>query len=486
MSKKNRKKRPAQGDNGTPLARHKRVGSQLVPPLAQIPNSLATSWIDDRLPEVLWATLLITHLKRDVALGIFRSVGNFCRTTSCTADVSHTALSGLARQDISSLLRLICPTKEARYALSPLLLFPQLPAYENWCEVLGFETSRLAWDLLATSVMKTLDHQSQEATDCRWLKVIIPAICGKLIFREGKDEQLVKELAEYPYYGDPCKVRPSVRSLEMFSAPGVIQKDKTVWPTTFWTHCLTETGCEVLRSSKEAASMITTPNSDDVSKLQESLCAHFMSTISATTADAKHDTVFGLAAYALQLLHEALLNSQSGPISSRLVVRSLTECLINLAYLHKRNDPELWDNYRRYGSGRAKLSFLKLQDAEHIPRYVSVDLLERLANEDTWQEFVKIELGHWAKSDLRKMSIDSGTKDWYDKYYEWSSAFSHGQWGAIREVCFEQCYNPLHKYHRILGGTEPLLPQAYDDAIRICNATLDLVNEIYPGFWARA
>ena len=66
-----------------------------------------------------------------------------------------------------------------------------------------------------------------------------------------------------------------------------------------------------------------------------------------------------------------------------------------------------------YGTGQAKLAFLKLADLEDqdIPSYVTLEELEELANEDRWKEFVDIDLGNWAKLDLRRMSDEAGVKD---------------------------------------------------------------------------
>lgn len=50
-------------------------------------------------------------------------------------------------------------------------------------------------------------------------------------------------------------------------------------------------------------------------------------------------------------------------------------------------------------------------------------MLEMLANEDFFQEFVEIDLGHWCGKDLRRMSEDAGTKGDYDRFYGWASGF---------------------------------------------------------------
>jgi hypothetical protein len=224
------------------------------------------------------------------------------------------------------------------------------------------------------------------------------------------------------------------------------------------------------------------PSDEDISHVQGALADHFFRTSTGTVTDSRHDSAFGLAFYALQLLRESVRTQQDAQISARLVLRSLTECLINLAYLKKKDDPELWSTYRSYGCGQAKLSFLKLKDNAVIPTHIDIDRLEQLANEDLWQEFLPINVGHWAGLDLRKMSIEAGYKGYYDKYYDWSSSYSHGQWGAVRESCFDQCWNPLHKLHRIPSPACPQLLSILGDATTVCDAVLEILTSIYPGF----
>lgn len=47
-----------------------------------------------------------------------------------------------------------------------------------------------------------------------------------------------------------------------------------------------------------------------------------------------------------------------------------------------------------------------------------LELLKRLVNEDEWDEYLEINLGHWVKQDLRKLSEDAKLKkDVDDRYY---------------------------------------------------------------------
>jgi hypothetical protein len=186
--------------------------------------------------------------------------------------------------------------------------------------------------------------------------------------------------------------------------------------------------------------------------------------------------------YCLGLLKELLQVGSPHSISARTTLRTIAECYITLAYLAKKNDAELWQSYRVYGAGQAKLAFLKLDESAHEPSYVDVQTLEQLANEDMWQEFLNIDLGHWDNTNLRKMSVEARVKDVYDQFYDWTSTFAHGHWGAIRDTVFETCINPLHRLHRIPRQSARTLPDAIPDACQLVDKILEVISQFYPDF----
>jgi hypothetical protein len=161
------------------------------------------------------------------------------------------------------------------------------------------------------------------------------------------------------------------------------------------------------------------------------------------------------------------------------------DCRISLAYLLLRDDHELWSKFRKFGSGQAKLALLKIEELEDKPSFIDDSILEQLANEDVYQEFFPIDLGHWCGLDLRKMAEASGTKSDYDKYYGWASTFSHGHWPAIRDTCLTTCLNPLHRLHRAPLFAHRLMDDTLPDAIHLVNLILLDVAKAYPGFSAK-
>lgn len=223
---------------------------------------------------------------------------------------------------------------------------------------------------------------------------------------------------------------------------------------------------------------------DSLDHLHIALCKHALVTQTTSGVDAKHDAVFGTALFCLNLLRELITCGVRSTLG-RMALRTILESQITLAYLIKKNDPSLWLSHRVYGAGQAKLSFLKLDGDEALPEYVSLETLRALANEDQWQEFLNIDLGHWDKTNLRKMSEVADLKDMYDRYYPWPSAFVHGHWGAVRDTVFTTCLNPLHRLHRVPRLNARIQNEVLTDASTLIDQVLTLVNQCYPSFSMR-
>lgn len=466
-------------DKHTKLSQHKQYKKTLTPPLAALPSLKPSSWMNDRLPEMLWAVLLISELPRSEALETFRRVGDyvsqFADTDESIHDISHTGLSRIKIEALEKLLRFIVVTEEHRKALSPLLLLKELPALETWKLILGTEVFDRDWQKLAHAVALTLDHQSQEATDCRWVRILCMVSSGKAIM----PPESVKEIAYYPHYGDMREVRPSIRASEITFSD--LFEDGRIWAEKFWSQCLSDTLCFPLPLDAPLNPVIgTTP--ERVKEVYDFLIQHSFNTRHTTAIDARHDTVIGYGLYVLGILQELLRVGASQTITARLGLRAIVEGLITLAYLAKKDDLELWQSYRVYGAGQAKLSLLKLDEVEEDLSYVNLETLQQLVNEDIWEEFLSIEIGHWANIDTRKMSEVAGVKDVYDRYYGWTSVFAHSHWGAIRDAVFDTCGNPLHRLHRIPRKTVHGLPDVIPDACKCVDKILEIVSNCYPNF----
>ncbi|MCD6587259.1 MAG: hypothetical protein J7K88_01770, partial [Candidatus Fermentibacteraceae bacterium] len=77
MGKKRKKKRSSKsGKLRTPISKHTRIGKLLNPPFV---NEMGvklnlSSWMNQRMPEMLWAALILSHVDREYAFAQFRRI----------------------------------------------------------------------------------------------------------------------------------------------------------------------------------------------------------------------------------------------------------------------------------------------------------------------------------------------------------------------------------------------------------------------------
>ena len=480
---KNKKDNATRPRRYSKLPDHKRHKKILSPPFNNLPAPLTPkSWINERLPNMLWAVLLSATLPRGEYMRLFSQMAARGQDFKENHNfVAHSRLAAETSSDFRSLLRPILASERATTALKPLLLLEGLPDFEYWRTIIPTPDPERDWETLARAVAHCIDHQSEPSTDIRWMRVAFRASQGKLVMPENMGKRLVdyQEPNGFRLYG------AMIRATELMLEASFDDEPQSMWPAEFWDSCLKNTDCFCAPLKKPNDDFPHNEAAEENAKVYAHLMEHCLRTISTTALDARHDGVFGLGFYGLTLVASALHPHSMRPVG-RIALRALAEVYISLSFLLKTDDPSLWRRFRSYGSGQAKLAFLKiLERGDELPKYVELSTLERLANEDMWQEFVDIDVGHWANKDLRRMSEEAGVKDVYDAYYDWPSTFVHGQWPAIRNTVFEVCLNPLHRLHRIPRPPRIDMEDVSWDAVRIGNKILDLVNLAYPGFGNR-
>lgn len=463
------------------IEHHKRIGKTLTSPWNTIPNTKPSSWRDERLPEFLWAGILASCIGRDSALATFRSVINYIEKNARDAcgKITHTGLSQLDSNNQRDIISIITAVRENKEVLHSLLLFDSLPAREQW-EIFLPQDKNIDISPLLYGVAKTLDHQSQQSTDCRWLWLMTFIITGKCI---NHDREIVEGLFTYPNCKNIEMIRPSIRSME--GGLSLANNNPSDWSAKFWQEALYKTECYHLPSTEQQFNLNPGTSQAHLNEVYQALRRHMSNTLKTTFIDPKYDATFGGAFYCLSILNELLRIGNSTSILARSGLRTILECFVTLKYLSDKNEESLWQSYRVYGAGQTKLSFIKLDELDQSPKYVDKNTLQQIANEDMWLEYLNINLGHWNNSDLRKMSDFAKVKEYYDKYYSWTSSFVHGHWGAVRDTVFETCGNPLHRLHRIPKENPRMLPDVILDACFLTDKILELLSNLYPTFAPR-
>jgi len=474
---KNKRKKSRSGKNRTSLQDHKKVGKQLQSGFAVVADKVTfSSWSNERLPEMIWAAIIRVIDDQDYAIEEFRRILSFIgdhREKDQLSDISLTGISKLPDALREQFIGFILENKPTASALVVLSLFDNLPARETWVKLLPKEEPDIS--ILMDAVGFNLPHQSQEATDCRWLKLMAQVISGKL----HVPREMAEEWFGYPYEGDLRKIRPSIRASEIAENP-FVEKDLT-WPNAFWDEAWRNSPCLALMEEKEPTiAEAPSVSRAEITSLLNEIESHWSHTHSTTAIDARHDAVFGIALYVVKVLDEMLGIGIGTGILGRLGLRTILEAHISLRYLLHKDDPELWKKWRSYGAGQAKLNALRFDELMDPPKHINQSTIEAIAGEDLWEEFLNIELGSWSGLDLRKISEKAGVKDAYDAHYSWTSGYSHGTWGPVRESCFETCGNPLHRLHRY--PKQQNLPDTISDACLLVNSILDDLDKSYPGF----
>ncbi len=466
------------------LDQHRREGKELIPPLKDVPRLSLVSWRNKRLPDMLWAALIRTHMPREQALAHFRQIAMVFDDVAEAIEPTCT-LTGLTHlpDEISQKVReKILSDPHVENLLRSMLLLDSLPGREAWRELIAGEPSNADWQQLKTAIAHTLDHQSIPSTDCRWVRVVCWLRAGRLRFQRDQTP-IFEQLLFYPRFS-PKLARPVVRSLEgAISGMDDYRNHMEEWSERFWREVWEKTDCGPGLPCSASVPGEWGTSLQVVKEVRKALQAHYMSTVPSTEANPIHEATFGLAAYSLAVLTELLQAENASRILGRMGLRAILESLITLHYMEKSNDPKIWETYRRYGTGQAKLAYIKLDDyGLEPPEFISQEALEVLANEDQWLEFSEVDLGHWDNTNLRSMAIDTGLKDEYDRIYDWTSAFSHGNWAAVRNSTYDICSNPLHRLHRILREETSPFDDVVEDACSLTERMLERVGKRYPGF----
>ena len=487
QTKKSDQSEPHTGAKLTPLGKHRRSGKMLQSPIHELENFNFSSWRDLYLPDALWAVLLAGQLSRDRCLEVFRLVLGVQQSNAAEfkgTSLAHSSLAHLGQPAFGELFKEITAMPDVGEALSPLMLIECLPDRERWAQLLPDtdRDSETAVTQLAASVSASFNHQSQQATDCRWLR-LMSLVVRRVILFDSKMKERAEQLHHYPNRGDMRSVRPFIRAGEIGTrSPDLKMREDTSWTVQFWQECYNKTGCIPYDNRLDDETPDYSWLFNEVLAVYSDLMDHFLSTTETTGISPKHDGAFGLAFYVMQLLVFGMNADVGRTTQGRILLRSAFEAFVNLRYLADKDDPTLWLTYRNYGSGQAKLAYLKNINRNEAPSFVNLDDLETYANEDMWIEFQDVKIGAWADKNLRQLAIDAGIKDLYDQYYDILSGYVHANWIAVRDAIFVDCVNPLHRFHRIPMPPRIGFPDVIPDVVELANRGLVEIASLYPPF----
>jgi hypothetical protein len=238
--KKNRKG----GLEVSPLAAHKQKGRLLQPPINQIGGMLLSSWVNEVLPEMLWAALLVNRLPRKDFFDRLHTMLTYLRENVGAFDKKRLDMSGIASLEqvhFDGLVKSMCEEEPIKEALAPMMLFDSLPGKEKWAQLIQRseeDDSTYLYDAIGLAY----DHQSTPATDLRWLRFMTENAKGRLLFAEHL-KKIFEGIESYPNNPDPQSVGPSLRALEMSTRAMVDGETRPSWGDDFWKECWDRSDC---------------------------------------------------------------------------------------------------------------------------------------------------------------------------------------------------------------------------------------------------
>lgn len=463
---------------------HKRQRGSLVTPFNDaIKNATLNSWTKDRLPEYLWLGLILMEYGREVG---FETAGRILSDISKIND-------GLLQPKLSKFFSLPNDQQEiiyeiiAKYAdkevLSPLtILYPRrfYPIFNDFF----FVSHKLVEDRIQkiTQAIELFSpHQSNEATDLRFLTLCLMLFRGKIaIF---KDLEIANVFNEYPYTDHENELmriyRPAIRSIEGITFD--LEDKNNNFSMNFWKDIGMITPCN---PKKFEFPLNETNYNEFINDCQKIIEYIFYSNKEKSILEDRFDVIIGSINYAIKIFDEINEKSLSNSILGRHAIRTIIEVYIMLKYLlnHENEHPNIWGEYKLYGVSKYKLVLLKWRENNklNLNSHVKEPILDLIVNEIMWEEYINIDLKYFDNLGIRDKFIDVDEKEVYDLYYDYDSSFSHGLWGAVRESSFFRCDKQDHLFHSMPDFfNNQSLPDIKSDSYRMIIFLLTFLRNQY-------
>lgn len=444
-----------------------------------------TSWTKERMPEYLWLGLILQHYGRKV--GFEKSFQILYEISKIVMSLSHPRLSmilNLSDNDQRKVYDIICSVIDNRI-LSPLTILYRKDAHPLFNEYFFIPQLRVEdrIKILSAAIKTYSPSQSFEATDLRFLALVLLLFAGRLKFATHLAEH-TKFLQEYPHTDhedEKMRVyRPTVRSME--GNVGMILVEDTQFNFKFWRDIGMITPCNpmVIKFDENPE------NYDEfISDCRRVLEYVLVTNKDKSLADDKFDVIIGSINYALKIFIEIDNKSLGNSILGRHGIRTIIEIYIILKYLLKiePEKPNIWKDYKFYGISKYKLVLLKAREREtelDKTSHFILPIADVIVNETMFEEFIDVDLKYFDKQGIREKSIYVGEKYLYDLFYDYDSSFSHGLWGAIRESTMLHCNNSSHHYHCIPDiHSNQSLSDVKSDCVKIMKKLFSILADIF-------
>ena len=471
-------------DRSSSLSQHKFIKGKFITPFN---NSLMmelgkeNSWFHGRLPEYIWLALILRYYGRVEGLLKCRSVLQILRK----------AVPNFYSPKLSRILALECITQQRIYtdfnkyvdvaslsALTVIFTHSQYPTFAT-----AFLTSLSPEERIEKIndvIAETSDHQSELATDIRFLVLYFHLLSGKFHMQK----ETLELLLEYPTLSHKDEkmrmIRPMVRAMEI-ATPDEIDPINEQYLFTFWDGVSRISDCNLFYIDMGSDS----PDTKEYMKYAKAQLQYYTELFQAACPlDNKMLVLLGIATYSYKRICEVVEHNLFNTIAGRSVVRVLIENYIMMKYLikHESEHEDIWIEYQYYGIGQYKLISERYRESKKdMPNsHVMYDYMDALVGEYKNKEFIDMDTSYFDKMNVREKAINVGEKELFGLYYDYDSAFEHGLWGAIRESSLIKCNTPSHQYHCVPDiENNQKLKSIWFDCMEAMNNILKVLNNVY-------
>lgn len=436
------------------------------------------SWTYGRLPEYLWIGLVFYKYGRNDGL---KRLWAFLQQLRKVVDLNHIrfsdflSLSDTKREEVYRLM-----ANELNIdSIAPLTVIISAETDTVFANV--FSSSVSIEDRINTisdCMKKVMNHQSNEATDIRYVVLYYSVLIGKLHLMNDQYDRLYRYQLLDHSEEEMKSIRPLIRSTEMMLL--TMEPVEGDYLELFWERVseLTECDLYMINHENEAA------NTASYVELIKNIFIYLQNVHKACNPlDKRTKIILGIATYSYKRLEEAEEHKLYNTISGRSIIRSLIENYIMLKYLviKEMENGNVWNDYEQYGIGQYKLTLARYRElGSDRETHIDTKLLEALVNEYKFEEFIDMDTNYFNNDNIRRKAEIVNEKELYSLQYDYDSAYEHGLWGAIRECSMLKCDNPAHQYHCVpTVDNEIRLKSVFADCVYVMNKTIAFINELY-------
>lgn len=444
------------------------------------------SWSNERLPEYLWLACILEAYPRTIGIEkaylILKKISEVAPNIELPLFSEILNLPKESQIEIFNYIKSILD-KNVFYPLSLLFTYSEYPVFSYYFCNPNIGLKKREEKLIYLLNIGT-PHQSNFATDIRFLIISFLIIRNKLIFNSEMKET-VERLPQYPYISHDDEqmkaIRPFIRATEGTLQGLIKENQNNKFIQKFWERMSLMSDCQLnyMNWKQEDA------NTEDYVCILKNIfkyLAKFFST--EKPLDDKASVLIGIATYSYKRLSELSEFKLSNTITARGTIRVLLENYIMIKYLVKNDssDKSIWLSFKEYGIGCYKSVIARIRDnqkdfpSSHIePKY-----LEGLVNSLKNEEFIDVDTSYFDKQNIREKAISVDEKELWGRFYDYGSSYEHGLWGSILESSMLMCNNPSHQFHFVPDfDNSQTLKSVWPDAVMLMNKTINFINTIY-------